>query len=142
MIYYKDFKFPDEVPVVKSSQGTFINVPCSFDIETTSFYHNEEFVEEILPHFQYHMDIAGNYMYRVNEKTGATIDSCNSGAEALSLTEKNNYDIVDAMCIEMKKVRYTDELQVLIDKLAMEILQLEKDEAIDTIHKIKEFVGE
>lgn len=42
MIYYKDFKFPDEVPVVKSSQGTFINVPCSFDIETTSFYHNEE----------------------------------------------------------------------------------------------------
>ena len=42
----------------------------------------------------------------------------------------------------MKKVRYTDELQVLVDKLAMEILQLEKDEAIDTIHKIKEFVGE
>ena len=28
------------------------------------------------------------------KKTGATIDSCNSGAEALSLTEKNNYDIV------------------------------------------------
>ena len=28
------------------------------------------------------------------KKTGATIDSCNSGAEALSLTEKNNYDII------------------------------------------------
>lgn len=42
MIYYKEFKFPETVPIVKGSQGTFINVPCSFDIETTSFYHREE----------------------------------------------------------------------------------------------------
>lgn len=54
----------------------------------------------------------------------------------------DNDDIVDAMCIEMKKVRYTDKLQALIDKLAIEILQLEKEQAIDTIHKIREFVGE
>jgi DNA polymerase-3 subunit epsilon len=33
--------------------------------------NNEEFPEELLPHFQYNMDIAGNYMYRVNETTGA-----------------------------------------------------------------------
>ena len=42
MVYYKDFEFPKKVPIVKGSQGTFINVPCSFDIETTSFYHREE----------------------------------------------------------------------------------------------------
>lgn len=42
MIYYKDFEFPKSVPYVKGHQGTFINVPCSFDIETTSFYFREE----------------------------------------------------------------------------------------------------
>ena len=42
MIFYKDFKFPSSLPIVKSNQGTFYNVPFSFDIETTSFYNNGE----------------------------------------------------------------------------------------------------
>lgn len=64
----------------------------------------------------------------------------------LDMLESNlgmdNYDIVDAMCIEMKKDKYINELQVIIDKLAMEILQLEKEKAIDTIHKLREYAGE
>lgn len=38
MIYFKDYTFPAKMPIVSNRQGTFINVPCSFDIETTSFY--------------------------------------------------------------------------------------------------------
>ena len=88
-----------------------------------------------------HKETLGEIMPKKNDEVQEKID-----IPFLHMLESNismdNYDIVDAMCIEMKKVRYTDELQVLIDKLAMEILQLEKDEAIDTIHRIKEFVGE
>jgi CheY-like chemotaxis protein/HPt (histidine-containing phosphotransfer) domain-containing protein len=88
-----------------------------------------------------HKETLGEIMPKKNDEVQEKID-----IPFLHMLESNismdNFDIVDAMCIEMKKVRYTDELQVLIDKLAMEILQLEKDEAIDTIHKIKEFVGE
>ena len=42
MVYYKEFIFPSSVPIVKGSQGTFVNVPCSFDIETTSWYYRDE----------------------------------------------------------------------------------------------------
>ena len=42
MVYYKDFVFPSTVPIVKGSQGTFVNVPCSFDIETSSWYFRDE----------------------------------------------------------------------------------------------------
>lgn len=47
MIYYRDFVFPKTVPTVKSSQGTFINVPCSFDIETSSWYLRKEKVSNM-----------------------------------------------------------------------------------------------
>lgn len=42
MIYYKNFEFPSTLPIVKGHQGTFYNVPFSFDIETTSFYNMGE----------------------------------------------------------------------------------------------------
>lgn len=42
MVYYKEFVFPSTVPIVKGSQGTFVNVPCSFDIETSSWYYRNE----------------------------------------------------------------------------------------------------
>lgn len=52
--------------------------------------------------------------------------------------KNNNMETADAMCIEMMKYKYNGELQKLIDKLASDILQLDEEEAIETIQKIKE----
>ena len=52
--------------------------------------------------------------------------------------KNGNMDSVDAMCIEMKKYKYNEALQILVDKLATEILQLDNEKAIDTIQRIRE----
>ena len=52
--------------------------------------------------------------------------------------KNGNMDSVDAMCIEMKKYKYNEGLQILVDKLATEILQLDNEKAIDTIQRIRE----
>lgn len=52
--------------------------------------------------------------------------------------KNDNMDSVDAMCIEMMKYKYNEELQILVDKLATEILQLDNEKAIDTIQRIRE----
>ena len=52
--------------------------------------------------------------------------------------KNNNMDTADAMCIEMMKYKYNGELQKLVEKLASDILQLDEEEAIATIQKIKE----
>ena len=52
--------------------------------------------------------------------------------------KNDNMDSVDAMCIEMKKYKYNEGLQILVDKLATEILQLDNEKAIDTIQRIRE----
>ena len=55
-----------------------------------------------------------------------------------STLRNNNMECADNMCIEMMKYKYNEELQVLVNKLATEILQLDNDKAIDTIQRIRE----
>lgn len=54
-----------------NAHDAFADTMATLEIYKYQRNHNEEFIEENLPHFQYNMDIAGNYMYRVNETTGA-----------------------------------------------------------------------
>ena len=63
--------------------------------------------------------------------------------DMLEMCLKNgDTDVSDALCIEMKKCKYNEELQKLVDELAMYILQLDKEAAIDSICKIRELLGE
>ena len=55
-----------------------------------------------------------------------------------STLKNNNMDCADKMCIEMMKYKYNEELQVLVNKLATEILQLDNEKAIDTIQRMRE----
>ena len=52
--------------------------------------------------------------------------------------KNNDMDTADGMCIEMMRYKYNEELQKLVEKLAAEILQLDTDNAIETILKIRE----
>ena len=54
-----------------NAHDAFADTMATLEVYKYQRNHNEEFVEEILPKFQYNMDISGNYMYRVNESTGA-----------------------------------------------------------------------
>lgn len=56
---------------LENAHDAFADTLATIDIYRYQREHNEEFIEDSLPHFQYNMDIAGNYMYRVNETTGA-----------------------------------------------------------------------
>jgi hypothetical protein len=59
-----------------------------------------------------------------------------------SSLKNGNMEVSDAMCIEMKKYKYNDGLQELVDELAIYILQLEDEKAIDAVRKIRELLGE
>ena len=50
----------------------------------------------------------------------------------------DDMDTADGMCIEMMKYKYNEELQKLVERLATEILQLDKEKAIGTILEIRE----
>ena len=52
--------------------------------------------------------------------------------------KNNDMDTADGMCIEMMRYKYNEELQKLVEKLAAQILQLENQEAINTIGKMRE----
>ena len=52
--------------------------------------------------------------------------------------KNNDMDTADGICIEMMRYKYNGELQKLVEKLAAQILQLENEEAIATIGKIRE----
>ena len=52
--------------------------------------------------------------------------------------KNNDMDTADGMCIEMMRYKYNGELQKLVEKLAAQILQLENQEAINTIGKMRE----
>ena len=54
-----------------NAHDAFADTMATLEIYKYQRNHNEEFVNDNLTHFQYHMDIAGNYMYRINETTGA-----------------------------------------------------------------------
>lgn len=75
------------------------------------------------------------------EKTRESIDK--EFLDMLESSLKNgNTDISDNMCLELKKYKYNDDLQKLVDELAMFILQLDEEAAIDSICKIRELLGE
>jgi AraC-like DNA-binding protein/uncharacterized protein (DUF3820 family) len=54
-----------------NAHDAFADTIATLEVYKYQRNNNEEFIEEILPHFKYNMDISGNYMYRVNETTGA-----------------------------------------------------------------------
>jgi DNA polymerase-3 subunit epsilon len=56
---------------LNNAHDAFADTMATLEIYKYQRNHNEEFVEENLPKFKYNMDISGNYMYRVNETTGA-----------------------------------------------------------------------
>ena len=59
----------------------------------------------------------------------------------ISLSNEN-YDSADFLCNEIQKYQYSDEVEKLVDQLATHVLNLETEEAIKTIDKIKEAMGE
>ncbi len=56
---------------LENAHDAFADTMATIEVYKYQREHGEEFADEILPKFQYNMDIAGNYMYRVNETTGA-----------------------------------------------------------------------
>lgn len=56
---------------LNGAHDAFTDTIATLEIYKHQRSHNEEFLDENLPKFQYNMDISGNYMYRVNETTGA-----------------------------------------------------------------------
>lgn len=56
---------------LENAHDALVDTLATLEVYKYQREHNEEFMEEILPHFQYNMDISGNYMYRLNENTGA-----------------------------------------------------------------------
>ena len=51
--------------------------------------------------------------------------------------ENNDYNTADFICGEIQKYQYPDQIQVLVNELAGQIMNLETDAAIVTIDKIK-----
>ena len=50
---------------------------------------------------------------------------------------QEDYDTADFMIGEINKYQYINEIQVLIDELAGQILNMETSNAIDTVERIK-----
>ena len=51
--------------------------------------------------------------------------------------ENNDYNTADFICGEIQKYQYPDQIQLLVNELAGQIMNLETDAAIVTIDKIK-----
>ena len=51
--------------------------------------------------------------------------------------ENNDYNTADFICGEIQKYQYPDQIQVLVNELAVQIMNLETDAAIVTIDEIK-----
>lgn len=56
--------------------------------------------------------------------------------------EKEDYDIADALCEKIQKYQFTEEVTVFVEKLANHILQLETEEALETVHTISKMIGD
>ena len=50
---------------------------------------------------------------------------------------QEDYDTADFIIGEINKYQYTDEMQLLVDELAGQILNMETSVAIETVEKIK-----
>ena len=53
---------------------------------------------------------------------------------------QDDYDTADFIMEEIKKYKYTKEVQAFVDELAGQILNMESDNAMDTIERVKEIL--
>jgi DNA polymerase-3 subunit epsilon len=56
---------------LNNAHDAFSDTLATLEVYKYQRNNDEDFIDENLLHFQYNIDIAGNYMYRVNETTGA-----------------------------------------------------------------------
>jgi len=54
--------------------------------------------------------------------------------------ENGEYSTADVICEQIQKYQYTEEVQVLMNELSQEVMNLEDDEAIITLEKIKDII--
>ena len=67
-----------------------------------------------------------------------SLDLIESYLDMLSMgLMQEDYDTADFVLEEIKKYRYTDEMQAFINELSGQVLNMESENAIDTIEKIK-----
>ena len=60
---------------------------------------------------------------------------------AVSL-ERDDYDMADVVSEELQKYEYSDGMQTLVDALVGQIMNLEMTQAIETVRKLKDEIGE
>ena len=56
--------------------------------------------------------------------------------------EKEDYDTADAVCEKIQKYQFPEDVKGFVEQLANQILQLETEEALDTVCKISRMIGD
>ena len=62
--------------------------------------------------------------------------------ELKTALEKEDYDTADAACEKIQKYQFSDEIAKVVEQLANQILQLETEEALDTVCMISKMIGD